>query len=277
MPVFRAAASEPPDRPAQNATPHHAPVGGTYTGGVAAQRNVTYPAPAPAQQRQGGPAAPWTPPVQRTAGPRFAEGPTEPLRDTETRASARTPEKRDRSAWVTIAVVVSLLALAVAVGAGFLSWRAMEMARAAQAPVAPGRVTEPEEYPVSYAKEPLRVQVGCSAVLFLDLDEPRADAPEQTADLRYDSRCGDQPPRLSLGAGAASGSQRTGADLDAAGCLRAIRTSPLGPGADIEVRKGVAICVLTAANPAELVLVEIIDVGGTGTAGLRATSWRVPR
>ena len=39
---------------------------------------------------------------------------------------------------------------------------------------------------------------------------------------------------------------------------------------------GTAICVLTAAAPAELVLVEIIDVGGSGTAGLRATSWQVP-
>jgi hypothetical protein len=180
-------------------------------------------------------------------------------------------------------VLLSVLALLASVGAGLLSWRAFETARAAhRAPTAAGdgavsRPPEPEQYQVTYAKEPLRVQVGCSAVLFLDLDEPRADAGEQEADLRYDSRCGNQTPRLSLAAGAASGSQSSGSDIDAAGCLRAIRTSPLGPGAEVEVKKGTALCVLTAATPAELVLVEILDVGGTGTAGLRATSWRVPR
>ena len=44
---------------------------------------------------------------------------------------------------------------------------------------------------------------------------------------------------------------------------------------DVEVRKGVVLCVLTAGRPAEMVLVEITDVGTTGTAGMRATSWQV--
>jgi hypothetical protein len=190
---------------------------------------------------------------------------------------------------VVIAVLISLLALAASIGAGLLSWRTFEMARAGQdrapqqaAPSASSdqsasrpanRPAEPEEYPVTYAKEPLRVQVGCSALLFLDLDEPRADVDEKLADLRYDSRCGDETPRLSLAAGAVGGSQAGSSDIDAAGCMRAIRTAPLGPGAEVEVKKGAALCVLT---PAGLVLVEIIDVGGTGTAGLRATSWQVP-
>lgn len=221
------------------------------------------------------PAAPWD---EQAAEPPVPEGPTEPL---------RTPKNRRRPG-VVLAVLISLLALLASGGAGLLSWRAFDMARAAQgrppqaAPAAGGEVAasrppEPEEYPVDYAKEPLRVQAGCSAVLYLDLDEPRADAEEQVADLRYDSRCGTETPRLSLGAGAEAGSEGSGSDLDAAGCMRAIRTGPLGPGAEVEVRKGTALCVLTAATPAELVLVEIIDVGGTGTAGLRATSWRVPR
>ncbi|MEU4688570.1 hypothetical protein [Actinoplanes sp. NPDC023714] len=181
--------------------------------------------------------------------------------------------------------MISLLALLISAAAGYYSWRAAGMAAMHSSMSVPAadhttpsaeRPPEPEEYPVAYAKEPLRVQVGCSAVMFLDLDEPRADAREQVADLRYDSRCGDEPPRLSLGAGAAGGSQRSNADADAAGCLRGIRTSPLGPGADVEVEKGTALCVLTAGVPPVLALVEIIDVGGTGTAGLRATSWKVP-
>lgn len=227
-------------------------------------RNRPAAAPHPSRER------PWstrTPEV-------FSEGPTEPLHQAKPQ-----PTTKRRRGGAAVAVVISVLALLVSAVAGYFSWRALTMAPMRHAmPVGTtpvDRPPAPEQYPVAYAKEPLRVQVGCSAVIFLDLDEPRADAQEQVADLRYDSRCGDEPPRLSLGAGAASGSPRSNADTDAAGCLRSIRTSPLGPGADVVVKKGAALCVLTASVPAVLALVEIIDVGGTGTAGLRATSWKV--
>jgi hypothetical protein len=111
--------------------------------------------------------------------------------------------------------------------------------------------------------------------MFLDLDEPRANAGENGSDLRYDSRCGDQPPSLTLGPGATAGAQVASGDIDAAGCGEAIRTSPLGPGASVQVRKGAALCVLTAADPPDMVLVEVTDVGQTGIAGMRATSWKV--
>ncbi|MDR6326327.1 hypothetical protein [Actinoplanes couchii] len=209
------------------------------------------------------------------------------------------PRKTRRPA-VALAVVFSLLALGVAAGAGFLSWRTFEtvngispplmvsttptprvtgMLEAARQSPPPdrSRPLDPVRFPVSYAKEPLRLDLACAAVIHLDLDEPRADAPESVADLRYQGRCGAEPPKLSLGAGAAAGSRQVSADTDAAGCDRAIRTSPLGRGLQVEVRTGSALCVLTAAAPAELVLVEIIDVGGSGTAGLRATSWQVPK
>ncbi|WP_197725499.1 hypothetical protein [Actinoplanes sp. OR16] len=202
----------------------------------------------------------------------------------EAEAQPEPPPKAKRRRGAALAVMISVVALLVSAAAGYFSWQAFGLAAAHSSMSMPAagtttpaeRPPEPEEYPVAYAKEPLRVQVGCSAVIFLDLDEPRADAQQQVADLRYDSRCGDEPPRLSLGAGAAGGSQRSNADVDAAGCLRAIRTSPLGPGSDVEVKKGTALCVQTADVPAVIALVEIIDVGGTGTAGLRATSWRVP-
>ncbi|MEV0897806.1 hypothetical protein [Actinoplanes sp. NPDC049802] len=181
--------------------------------------------------------------------------------------------KAPRRATVALAVLLSLLALAGSGVALLLAWRTTQKAAVAPGP-SPAR---PDEYRVSYAKEPLRIQLACAAVLHLDLDEPRADAAENLADLRYESRCGTQPPQLSLGAGAAGGSRHASADTDAEGCDRAIRTSPLGQGLRVEVTKGTALCVLTAATPAELVLVEIIDVGGSGTAGLRATSWQVPK
>ncbi|MCY1142274.1 hypothetical protein OWR29_30125 [Actinoplanes sp. Pm04-4] len=178
---------------------------------------------------------------------------------------------------VFLAVLLALFALNVAGVAIFVAWRAANLARVAlerPGPVAAGPAHS-ETFDVSYAQEPLRVQVGCSAVMFLDLDEPRSNAAEKVGDLRYDSRCGDSPPSFMLGAGAAGGSQVRSTDLDAAGCARAIRTSPIGPGASVPVRKGSVLCVLTAATPARMVLVEVMDVGRAGTAGMRATSWKV--
>ncbi|WP_127503165.1 hypothetical protein [Actinoplanes solisilvae] len=197
------------------------------------------------------------------------DGPTERLNG---RATGR------RNWAVYLAVVVALFALNVAGVALFVGWRASHLARAALEPPAaahPVAPAQPEGFDVSYAREPLRVQVGCSAVLYLDLDEPRSNAAEKVSDLRYDSRCGDQLPSLTLGTGAAGGSQVKDSDTDAAGCEKAIRTSPVGPGASVPVRKGAVLCVLTAATPARMVLVEITDVGRTGTAGMRATSWKV--
>lgn len=193
------------------------------------------------------------------------EGPTE-------RIAGRSGKRRNLAPF--LATLVALFALNLAGVALFVGWRASHLARAALEHPAPA-VAPAEGFAVSYAQEPLRVQVGCSAVIFVDLDEPRSNAGEKVSDLRYDSRCGDQLPSLTLGAGAAGGSQVKDSDTDAAGCERAIRTSPIGPGASVPVRKGAVLCVLTAAAPARMVLVEITDVGRTGTAGMRATSWKV--
>lgn len=197
------------------------------------------------------------------------DGPTEQIGE-------RRPGKR-RNWGLLAATALALFALNLAGVAIFVAWRSSNLARAAlQQPPAGAASPAPEEdFDVTYAQEPLRVQVGCSAVIFIDLDEPRSNAADKVSDLRYDSRCGDQAPSLTLGAGAAGGSQVKSTDMDAAGCARAIRTSPLGPGASVPVRKGAVLCVLTAAAPARMVLVEITDVGRTGTAGMRATSWKV--
>ncbi|WP_433295004.1 hypothetical protein ACQP2F_34615 [Actinoplanes sp. CA-030573] len=198
-----------------------------------------------------------------------ADGPTEPLEDRRSRV-------RDRLAGLALMVAVfALLTSSVAVLA---AWRALTVAKLVAVNGPAGTTGAPASrtgFDVTYAQEPLRVQVGCAAVLFLDLDEPRANADERVSDLRYDSRCGQEVPRLTLGPGAAAGAQVKDADLDADGCQRAIRTSPIGPGGSVEVRKGAVLCVLTAAVPASISLVEITDVGTTGTAGMRATSWKV--
>jgi hypothetical protein len=209
--------------------------------------------------------------------------PEEPIPDGPTQRIDKKMQRRGRRRnWGVLALVVAMLALNLAGVAGLLAWRAMKTtamkSNVRAAPQEPVTATAPEAgggYSVAYAQEPLRVQVGCSAVMFLDLDEPRANAGENVSDLRYDSRCGSQPPSLTLGPGANSGAQVSTTDIDAAGCDEAIRTRPLGPGASVEVRKGAALCVLTAAVPPDMVLVEVTDVGQTGIAGMRATSWKV--
>lgn len=175
------------------------------------------------------------------------------------------------------ALTISLVALAASGAIAVLFYRLGGGAPTAHSAVPqrsePVAMATATGLPVTYAKEALDIRIGCAAVVFLDLDEPRAGAAQQLSDLRYDSKCGNNPPRLSLGPGATSGASVATSNLDADDCQRAIRNGPLGPGAEVPVKRGSALCVLTAAQPAKLVLVEITDVGPTGTAGLRATSW----
>jgi hypothetical protein len=170
------------------------------------------------------------------------------------------------------ALTISLLALG---GTGAVAYLVYRLGAEPPEPARPRPVAAEATtgLPVTYAKEALDIRVGCAAIAYLDLDEPRAGSSQQVADLRYDSKCGSVPARLSLGPGATAGSSVPTANLDADDCQRSIRNGPLGPGAEVPVRKGSALCVLTASDPAKLVLVEITDVGPTGTAGLRATSW----
>jgi hypothetical protein len=147
----------------------------------------------------------------------------------------------------------------------------------------PPRLDPSARYPVSYAREQLTVPVGCSSVTYVDLDEPTAEADEQPADLRYDSRCGQDSSTLTLGAGARAGAQLTGSDTGAAGCDDAIRSRPLDRAAAVPVKKGTVLCVLTSAADAtargaqaQLVLVEITGVTEQGSVSMRATSWAVP-
>jgi hypothetical protein len=255
----------------------------------------------------------WSVPNQRPAYADLYDDPTERLyeSDTEPEPAAEPKPRRTRRGAVVFAVVLALLALIASAAAALIAWRALAVASTrpaaapaptpapAAAPSAGAPSAEPDssaflepsadpsapesDYAVSYSAEPLKVQVGCAAVMYLDLDEPRADAGQQQSDLRYDSRCGTGRPTLTLAPGAEAASLATGPDVDAPGCADAIRTSPLGVAAAVPVEKGTVLCVLTSAVEAEdrgdrprMVLVEVTDVGKDGTAGLRATSWTVP-
>ena len=254
----------------------------------------------------------WSVPHPRPAWTELDEAPTERLYETDPEPEPTDPPPpRPRRGGVVFAVLLAVLALGASAVAVVIAWRALTVAGThptaaptpagatpsyvspsepalSAEPAEPAASPEPSapaasaaaEYPVSYSEEPLEVQVGCASVMYLDLDEPRADADQQLSDLRYDSRCGGKTkPTLSLGPGAAGGSQVDGSDTDADGCDRAIRTSPLGSGADVPAVQGTVLCVLTSAVEGDrprMVLVEVTDVAVDGTAGLRATSWTVP-
>jgi cytoskeletal protein RodZ len=259
----------------------------------------------------------WSVPHPRPAWTELDEAPTERLYEAEPEPAEDPPPPRPRRGGVMSAVLLAVLALIVSAVALYFAWRAMAVAgtrpdAAPSAAAAPSYVSpsepalsaEPTEpaasapssaaasvpasasadagYPVSYAEQPLQVQVGCAAVMYLDLDEPRADADQQRSDLRYDSRCGTGGPVLTLAPGAEAAGQVTDPETDAAGCAQAIRTSPLGVNAEVPVQKGTLLCVLTSATDAEdrgdrprMVLVEVTEAG-EGSAAMRATSWTVP-
>ncbi len=147
-----------------------------------------------------------------------------------------------------------------------------------------GPTDGPTQAPTAgYQQEPMKFQIGCSAALFVDLDEPRANVDDTHHDLRYDSRCGTNNSTLALGPGADGGSQVTADTRTAADCDKQIRTSPLGPRAVVPVSKGLMLCVLTSPADArerddtqKLVLLEVTGLSDRGTATLRATSWVVP-
>jgi hypothetical protein len=200
------------------------------------------------------------------------DGPTERLYDPERVVLTPVPV---RGKGVGFALIASVIALSVAVGAGLIAWHALGAANAVGGPISSAPMPElgPSD---EYAGESMRLQAGCATAMFLDLDEPRANVAQPAGDLRYDSKCGKDVPSFSLGPGAQGGSQVTGPDVDAPGCDQAIRTSPLGPGARVPAQTGATLCVLTAGAQPHMALVEITDVTRDGTVTLSATSWSVP-
>ncbi|MGA5302165.1 hypothetical protein ACPCHT_19710 [Nucisporomicrobium flavum] len=205
-------------------------------------------------------------PTSPDAGPQdpdgYPDGPTERLGPPAPQAEPPAPHRR----LAVTAVVLAGLALTVAGAATVLAWRAWDRAPAA----IPAPDASSPAGVASYAEERLRIRAGCTGITFLDLDEPRVNAPGPVSDLRYDSSCGGERPRLALAPGAVAAGDGVDPRTDAAGCAKTIRTSPLGAGQLVSVAKGVVLCVLTSGS---LVRVEVAEVTGDGTATLRATSW----
>jgi hypothetical protein len=220
---------------------------------------------------------------------------------TERIPHAAPADRPRRGRWAVAAVVVAVLALAAAGGSAWFSWQALDHADAAAAiarrsllagataqtaqtspAVSAGAPTAdpPTTFEIGYEAQPMRFQIGCSASLFVDLDEPRVNVDDKHSDLRYVSTCGTNPPSLALGAGADAGSQVTADTRTAEDCTEQIRTSPLGPRATVPVQAGLVLCVLTSLADARaredsqhLVLLTVTGLAGNATASLTVTSW----
>ncbi|OJF12259.1 hypothetical protein [Couchioplanes caeruleus] len=208
----------------------------------------------------------------------YPDGPTERLGPEPDRSSAPPSSPPQPRRGAVFAVLLAMLALLAAAAAVLLAWRALERADQAFARPLPAASGASPAVAGAYGEEILRIQAGCTGVTFLDLDEPRVNAAGPVSDLRYDSRCGDEAPQLTLAPGAVGGSDVGAADVDGPGCARAVRTSPLGGGLIVPVRTGLVMCVLTGTGTpptagVRLVRVKVDQVSADGTVSLRATAW----
>ena len=217
----------------------------------------------------------------------------EPLVEPDEPDPADEPGPPARSRGAALALAIAVLALFVSGAAGVLAWGALSRAEGARVdrhptpalpPAASAAITSPTPagstvpaptggYAVVYAREPLRIRVPCGSAAFLDLGTPRTGTPVHRADLRYDNACGGDGALLSLGPAAGSGSTVGDPDADAPDCADAVAADPLGARESVPVRAGTVLCVRSGTR---LALVEVTDVGPTGTAGLRLTAWSAP-
>ncbi len=209
-------------------------------------------------------------PINRALQEPIPDGPTERIDD-------RPQHRRDRVAW--LGVLFAIFSLTTSAIAVLAAWRAMTLAQMMAQGGGAVAVARPQttDFAVTYAQEPLRVQVGCAAVA---LPRPRRAPvqrrPSRSATCATTAAAAQDVPRLDASARARRPAPRSRTPTPtrpAANGRSATARSARAPAS--RSSKGAVLCVLTAATPASMVLVEVTDVGQTGTAAMRATSWRV--
>jgi hypothetical protein len=143
-------------------------------------------------------------------------------------------------------------------------------------------LNEQTKYEIRYAKQPLQIQAACNMTVNLDLDEPRVQVDDSIAELLYMRPCSSQPATLTL-TGGAQGSEVDSPDSTPAECVDKIRTSPIGIGVALPIRRGRVFCIMTSLNTAreradtwKIVVLETSAVGEDGTVGLDASAWNIP-
>jgi hypothetical protein len=190
-----------------------------------------------------------------------------------------------RRPWPALfAVVVSVLALLVAVVSAGLSWRAASKADEAldriaglaapvgqpsepvteptDAPTQPGPTDEPDpnatgaapelnaqtQYTTHYTDQAMRLPSGCGDYITVDLDEPRVAVDSSAAEIRYIDPCGSTPAYFTLGEGV-KGSEVDSESVTPIECADRIRTSPLSSD-NQPIRRGQVFCINTSLDTA---------------------------
>ena len=180
-------------------------------------------------------------PINRAREETVPDGPTEPIDDRR---------RRRRDQLILLGMLIAFVALIVSAVAGLASWRALRLVRALGRG---GAARRPAGHDQFDAVSRSGAAPGPGRLLGGALRRPRR-APGQRR------RAGQRPAlRQPLRETATAPHPRPGCGGRRPGrgrghrrgrLQRAIRTSPLGPGASAEVRKGTVLCVLTAGTPA---------------------------
>ena len=147
------------------------------------------------------------------------------------------------------------------------------------------RVVPEADFRPAYDGQRLTVQPpsnGCEQSRFVDVDEPRAGAPQEFAEFSYGRDCGGGakaeidilPADVSISTG--------GPNDDARDCVESIRNGPINE--PLVPSPAMALCMLTSpqmardeGNTRKVVLIVIDDIKEDGTMTVSLTAWHVPR
>jgi hypothetical protein len=239
-------------------------------------------------------------------------GPTQPVKQPRNDASGGR-----RLGMLAIGGVAGL-ALVIALVAVVTSWRVTSsvdklqatvdnLAGAPQQGAAPGTTTEPTQapvgstdqpdatptgsvpslnaqtrYTVNYTKKRMRISAECNNTVYIDLDEPRVQAPSDAAELSLDTGCSTATPKLTIYGNGVQGSETESDSVTPAECNNQIQLSPL-PRTGLPIRQGQVYCIMTSLEDArasaiswKMVVLSVTSVAEDRTVALEASAWDIP-
>ena len=213
---------------------------------------------------------------------------------------------------------VAGLALLIALAAVVTSWRVTSsvdklqarvdnLAGAPQRGAAPGTTTESTQapagstdqpdatptgsvpslnaqtrYTVNYTKKRMRISAECTNTVYIDLDEPRVQAPSDAAELSLDTGCSTTTPKLTIYDDGVQGSETDSDSVTPAECNNQIQLSPL-PRTGLPIRQGQVYCIMTSLEDArasaiswKMVVLSVTSVAEDRTVALEASAWDIP-
>lgn len=138
------------------------------------------------------------------------------------------------------------------------------------------------QYAVRYTDKPLTIAPSRGQYVYIDLDEPRVQADQNVADLRYYDSGGSEPANFRMQAGV-DGSKVSSEKTTPAACADQIVSSPLLHDQNFPVHRGDVFCLTTSLDSArargitwKLVVLAVQATAPDGTVSLKASAWDIP-